>query len=293
MHCQYGELIQTLPEGFVPYQQWPEYHTAADIPKILHPIAVGKNPTGTRRGIWPLFVEEYVSDTEPDLLQSDPDQTAPNRIIKWHRVVRQDIPHGWRAFLQTPSRIEGFAEVFPHDAYWTHWSESARRYRKKWTQEFLGKKYTIEPIPFEEFAASYKQGTISNTVKKIFLEKLALKLLLSKDSETITLWGVRDIQTARVVAGMATITSPQHKASYYLCGFIHPAAEHDPVMLGVMDHWFGMAQKNGILFLHFGCFWKKGDPVSWKGFSTFKSKFGLQYIAYPPILVRIARGNIF
>jgi hypothetical protein len=105
--------------------------------------------------------------------------------------------------------------------------------------------------------------------------------------------GVRHIPSREVVAAMAFIDSATHKGSHYVCGFIQPAFAHVPAMVALVDHWHKDALVRGIRFLHFGRFWQKGDPEEWKGFSQFKSKFGLYYISYPPALWRFQRGRLF
>ncbi len=92
---------------------------------------------------------------------------------------------------------------------------------------------------------------------------------------------------------MATLTSPACRGSYYISGFIVKDAEHDPVMVGLMDNWFKTSLEKNIAFLHFGGFWAPGNPQNWKGYSQFKAKFGLSYIAFPPTLFRFLPGKLF
>lgn len=287
MHCDYGEVITSLPDGFVPREQWPEYNIAATPSALFNPEEVGKNPRGVRWSFWPLTFEEYVSDKEPDLSISDPKGNARNRLVWWRRIVRADVPPGWYQLSRRPSRFEGFAEIKEKD-YWRSWTKTARYDRRVWHEDFLNKKYTIEKISYPEFEVSYLKSSV---VKKVGTE--ALHMVERLKEEHTQLWGVRDIRANTIIAGMAVIDSPTHRAAYYLSGFKLPTSANDPVMTGLLDHCFASLQKSGGRFLQTGGFWHRGKPRSWKGFSQFKAKFGMRYIAYQPMLVRFVSGKLF
>jgi hypothetical protein len=291
MDTQYGNVIHELPEGFVPREQWPEYALAADVPPLLAPRVVGKRPVGMYRRFWPIVVEEYISDEEPVLADSDPSGVALNRMIIWQRLCRSDVPRGWRVFSSEPTRLEGFAEI-QQGEYWHQWSESARRYRKKWHEECLGSRYRISAVSYADFERAYKKSTVVKVVKNSLLDVIKRKLALP-EGKHIELWCAESLETGEFVAGMATITSPTCHGSHYISGFVTQAAGKDPAMVGLMDHWFHISHARGVRFLHFGGFWTKGSPENWKGFSLFKSKFGLKYIACPSPLFRFQRGRLF
>ena len=289
MKNAYGEVVTKAPEGFIPYHQWPEYDLPSDAPPFLGPRLVGKNPVGMYRRIWPIVIEEYISDKEPVLSDSDPENISLNRVLLWQRLFREDIPRGWRALSKRSPQLEGFADLNTKD-YTARWSESARRYRRKWHKEFLGNGYTIERISLEEFLKSYMQSPIKKETKSMYEEMSKRKL---KKGAGLDIWAVRHTGSGEIAAGMVYITSPSCKASYYLCGFILEKYRDTPAMVGLVDAWYERSIKNGIRFLHFGRFWQKGDPEDWKGFSLFKSKFGLNYISYPTALWRFKKGRLF
>jgi hypothetical protein len=285
----YGDVIREAPEGFVPYHQWPEYDLVSDAPPFLGPRLVGKNPLGMYRRIWPIVVEEYISDEEPVLADSDPGHVSLNRGLIWQRIFRTDIPHGWRRLSLRPPQLEGFA-ILDTANYSTKWSESARRYRRKWRTEFLNISYTIEQISLDEFLVAYMQSPIKNDTKTMYRDIAKRKI---EKGAGLDIWAVRHTESGEIAAGMMYITSPTCHGSYYLCGFILEKYRDTPVMVGLVDAWHERSLAGGIRFLHFGRFWQKGDPKDWKGFSLFKSKFGLHYISYPPALWRFARGKLF
>jgi hypothetical protein len=286
----YGEVITQAPNGFVPYHQWPEYGLAADVPLFLKPRVTGKDPVGMYRRFWPIVIEEYISDKEPVLKDSDPEGIAANRMIIWQRLFRTDAPpQGWRVYGHKPMQLEGFAIV--DDAnYQARWSESARRYARKWDAQYVGKEFTIEDITEEEFLSHYKHSDIKPYIRKIYAEMVARK---RASGAHIRFIGARHLASKDIAAAMAVIDSPTHSGSHYLCGFIKKQYEDVPAMVGLMDAWYAQCLERGIRFLHFGRFWQEGDPYEWKGFSLFKAKFGLHYISYPPALWQFVRGRLF
>lgn len=288
---EYEPVLTQLPEGYIPREQWPEYDLPSEAPKFLGPRLVGKKPKGMYRRLWPIVVEEYISDEEPVLEDSDPQGIALNRVLIWQRITRTDTPQKWWATSKEVKRLEGFAEIKEKE-YWKQWSESARRYRRKWLGEHFNITYTLEQISYEEFEAAYKKSSVWKVVKTILLDVIKRKLC-SPAASHVELWGARSIKTGRIVAGMATLTSPSCRGSYYISGFIMPEGENDPVMVGLMDNWFSRSHSRNIIFLHFGGFWIPGNPENWKGFSIFKQKFGLSYLAYPAPVFRFKKGRLF
>lgn len=279
------EDILELPPDFAPREQWPEFSLASIPPPQLNPQEVGTAPKGLRWGIWPLYFESYTSDTEPDLAKSDARGDAPSRIIIWHRITRTDAPHGWRAFSQRGSRTESYAELVPGEDYAHAWSESARRYRNKWRREYLGVKYSIEALAYEQFKVAYMQ---SPTFKKTGEKPLDILRRNIRGRAPSRIWGVLHLESGELAAGMAVMDSPAEHASYYACGFIRQEWSADPLMTGLMEHWFSESARTDIQLLHLGEFWQEGKPADWKGFSQFKSGFGARLIPYPPALVRFA-----
>lgn len=285
----YGEIVTEAPEGYVPYQQWPEYMLAADIPPLLAPRLVGKNPVGVYRRFWPIVVEDYMSDKEPVLADSDPEGISANRILIWQRVFSTKIPRGWRRFSMRSPLLEGFAHITDNE-YRAPWSESARRYVRKWEREHLGKDFVVEAISLETFLAAYRESDINKYIRSLYADMVERK---QKGGAHVRFIAARHIPSNDIVAAMALVDSPTHKGSHYLCGFIQKKYEHIPAMVGLVDRWYEESLTQGITFLHFGRFWQKGDPSDWKGFSQFKAKFGLHYISYPPALWKFQKGTLF
>lgn len=287
----YGELIDSLPEGFEPKEQWAEYPLDSLPFTFCNPRIIGSDPRGLRWNLGPLYIEEYISDKEPDLALSDRATPAPLRLIFWRRLTTSAHPEGWHrsVSLAPSSGIEGFATLAPGEEYWKKWSESARRYRRHWLQEFADARYRIEEGTFEQFALGYRHSTVA---KKTLRESLQITRDYEKGApERMRYWIARRLSDGTIVAGLSVITSPSAKSAYYATGFYHKDIGDDPVMIGLMDHWHRVGAEEGYTYLHFGNFWFPGQSKSFRGFSAFKAKFGLRYIAYRPTLWRFRRGS--
>jgi hypothetical protein len=291
MNFPYGPITTTPYEGFVPKEQWPEYHSVGIVPAHMHPILVGKAPQGKRWGLGPLVFEEYISDTPPDFAESDK-QGSPTRIICWKRVSSTPIPAGWYKISMKPSHVEGVALLSVNAPYWKGWDESARRYRNKWLTQHNTQTHRIELVSFEEFTTQYQKSTVAPKAGNTQLSAIS-HLLSGENSKTHTaLFGARHIASGVMQAGMAVVYSPTHHSSYYQAGFVLPEASKYPLMVGLMDHWHQEALTRNLQYLQFGGFWHPGlHAKTWKGFSSFKAKFNLQYIAYQPTLMRLRLGT--
>jgi len=287
----YGNVITELPDGFVPLQQWPEYDLAHLPFPTFNPELVDSNPRGVRWSLWPFTFEEYVSETEPDLSRSDPTRRARNRLVLWRTATRIASPRGWIRIGYRAAKLEGFAEL-GQEAYYTHWDESAKRYRNKWLRNYAEKTHRIESIDYNTFKAAYERSEVAKKVKSLLLDMIERQT----DERTRPYYEfivVTNIATGARIAGMCLLNSPTHRASYYVSGFYTSEEGHVPAMVALMDHWFKTSHARGMRFLHFGEFWMRGKPKNWKGFSLFKAKFGLHYIAYPPALLRFMPGRLF
>lgn len=291
MKFLYGSIV-VPPEGFVPPLAWPEYGAISDAPSICRREEVGVHPRGIRWSLWPLTFEEYVGDTEPDLLESRKGNLAFNRVVRWKRVLRSDVPKGWMQPSQKTWAVDGFFPLPETGEYLPLWQKNARRDLSLWKKEFLEQTHTIEPITLAQYTEAYKQSIIARRVNQDRLHDLTRKLNLPIVQKNTTLWGVRNMKTKEIVAGAAIIHSPTFKSSTHFAPFITLEGAKTYAATALMDHWFADALRRKDKFLVTTNFWYQGQPKGWKGFSEFKSHFGWQYVAYPPLLVRIVRGKV-
>ncbi len=280
----------TIPQECSLKEEWPEYHLTTAPPSSQKSLELLTHPKGLRWGIWPLFFEKYISDTEPDLASAARIGTPPPRFIAWSRVRRRDIPKGWHQFSKRPAEIIGFADLSLNSDYHDAWAPTAKRYCKKWLTLVANNTYTITPITMEEFSAAYKKSFVYRNIgdqQLAYTERNCIQ-----NTPYTELYGVRDAK-GRVVAGISTLWSPSTKSTYYIAGFIQDEVSKDPLMIGLMDYWHREAATRGVRFVHLGLFWGPGKDKHWKGFSQFKKQFCTHLVELPPLLWRFMPGKLF
>jgi len=287
----FGDIVTNPPPTVAPPESWPEFGDIAYVPKFCSKESVGTEPQGVRWAVWPLCFEQYYSDTEPDLAASNGGALARNREVIWKRILRTDVPAGWKVRSAHPWRIDGFVVVTPE--YKEQWKDDARRNLATWKKKYLGTKYQIDELTLDEFVAAYKKSITRKKIGLDLLNALVRKFDLPEVRPHFTLWGVRDVETKEIVAGTAVFYSARRDATVRECPFILPEARKSYAMTGLMDHWFAESLRRGISTHLFTHFWHPGASKGWVGFSEFKSHFGLQYVAYPPELSRFVRGKLF
>lgn len=287
MEFPYGTLT-TLPEGLLPPECWPEFGQIAYPPRICKREEI---EGGIRWCLWPLCFEQYIGDSEPEIEKNEHGSLAYNRLALWKRIARTDIPPGWKEAGTKPWRVDGFFTLSSEEDFSKRWSKTEQRHIRTWLREKLHKTHTLEEITFTEFYDAYTKSSVAKKFGLDLLYILERKYKTPTLTPHITLLGVRDRITGLVVAGTAYITSPTYKASVLECRFMLPTAKNTHAMTALMYEWFLRAQKNSIQYLFFCFFWYPGAPKTWKGFSEYKSYFGLSYVAYPPELRRFVRGK--
>jgi hypothetical protein len=276
-------LTRKLPDGYVAPSEWPEFKNIITIPSFLYPKKIGHG-RDMAWCLWPFSFETYHSDTEP-VFESSAPFSMPFRIVMWHReTYTHQKPKGWVAFRKRPESLIGFTDIQGVNEYDTLWSEGARRDKKTFFTKYSSA-FSIEKAGCGEFEKAYLMGTIRPILKHILVQS-EVKLHAKKNPEQTTFWVARRRSDKKIMAGMAILDSPTNKASYYLAGFYLKESRKIPLMTSIVDTWFNTSQKKGIRFMHFGVFYQPGDPASWKGYSNFKAKFGVQYVARPPVLFK-------
>ena len=230
----------------------------------------------------PLSFEGYESDEEPVITE------GPARMVIWQPLTRKDKPTGWhRSFIQMNFRRTGVAEITDPDHYTAGWSDHAKRHLRKWLRT---QPYRIEETQdLDEFVRAHRATQKLWLIKSDFIRIVERRKVVHGDDTR--LFVARNVDGG-VVAGFAAIDLPTQNQSHHLISFIHAEAEHTSVGTGLMDHWFKHAIARGIRFLDFGVFWTFGDPLDWRGFSRFKSQFGIHYIHRPNPLVKFVRFSL-
>lgn len=277
-----GRTGDPLPAGYQHYKQSLEYLRGDCDPKRSVRIIGKDGYLGMSWQAGPFRFEGYETDVEPQI------EPGSRRMVIWQPLTRLDKPRGWhRSFIQMNFRRTGFAEIRDQERYWESWTPHAQRHRRRWLRDT---RYAIEEVDLETFVSAYQ------TVRKLsgFLRREFVKMVrrrFAAHGNAVHLFVARERTTGQIVAGLATVDFPDVSHTHHLISFIHSSVESSSVGTGLIDYWFQHAISAGIRFLNFGVFWSFGDSWSWRGFSKFKSQFGIYYIHRPNPLVRFVRSN--
>lgn len=277
-HANDKNLISALPDG---------YRTNRNCKAYLERDRQGRKNfiiTG-REGQWGLrwhhgfmHFEKYFGDTEPVI-----DPSGPKRMVIWQRERRLDIPSGWqRPWVNMDLMMYGFSDIGDSHEYWKRWSEHAQRQRKKWITQKEWELFEPEP---EEFYKAYRKAKKDILLKTMMIDYVK-KFVKRHGALVHFIAARRKLPGSPIEAGFAFLDVPEVGQSLHLASYILESAKSSPAGTGMMDYWYATAKERGVRFLDFGVYRQKGEPRSWKGFTRFKGQFDINYLKYPPALVR-------
>ncbi len=274
----------------MPYYVWPEYHLPLLFHRSLQPRAV-PGGLGVEIRYWPFLYQKFVGDAVPA------DDSSPHNrwylsVRSWQPITRQEPPAGWyRALFRiaTSKYAVSFSRVEQGQDYRAQWSKVARYDQRKFASMVAEGKLAVETLTWEEFERAYRGSTVARKMGRLYLRPIAHRLKTAPaTAEHMRIFGVRNKMSGNeVVAGMLVFDSPTFKSSFYYAGFYHTKARAFPAMVGLMDHWFATSQSAGLHTLQFGNSWIPGNPSDWKGFSQFKTKFGVNIVSLPEKLYQV------
>ncbi len=248
-----GVLGDQLPEGYAYY---------AGVPAYIEREYDKKNSR----------LQLFFGDSEPK-----PKRGNGLRFILWNPTTVIKPPSGWRQFpIAGRRRKTGFAKIESDDAYWERWYPQAQRHRSDWL-----KQNEIEAIrpTLEEYLAAYEQSGMRMGLVRAFGG--SLKRRAQTHPGLTRLFAARRKSDGKMIAGLAVLDIPETKTSVHMTSFIHPDGRKTPAGTGLIEEWFRDSQQRGMRFLEFDGFWAPGDPNGWRGYSAFKSQFGVHFIRYP------------
>jgi hypothetical protein len=281
-HFGRGCVGDPLPHGYVPYRGV-EAYLKRECPDSGHgQTRVGSGDcTGSTWHHGPLWFEGYTSDVEPQ-----PDPRGPKRVVIWQPVSRLDKPTGWRrSWVQMNPNLTGFVDLRQAEPYWSAWTSHAQRHRKRWLAD---RRFEIREVTAEAYMHIYRSRAVRLRMKSFHVWLLEKKI--KKHAGLMVFLGAFD-QTGKMVAGFAALDIPEADQSYHVASFILPEVKKTSVGTGLVDAWFRRCLDKGYRFADFDLFWSFGDPWSWRGFSRFKSQFGVTFIRYPKPLFRFVGGG--
>jgi hypothetical protein len=277
-----GCIGDPLPSGYIPYRGV-EAYLNRECPGGGHgQVRVGSGEcVGSMWHHGPLWFEGYTSDVEPR-----PDSGGRKRIVIWQPVSRTDKPCGWRrSWVQMNPGLTGFADLRETEPYWAAWTSHAQRHRKRWLAD---PRFEIREAAAEAYMDAYRSRDVRLHMKSFHVWLLEKKI--KKHDGLMVFLGAFD-QAGKMVAGFAALDIPEAEQSYHVASFILPEAKKTSVGTGLVDAWFRRCLDQGYRFADFDLFWTWGDPWSWRGFSRFKSQFGVTFVRYPKPLFRFVGGG--
>jgi hypothetical protein len=268
-----------LPVGYVSYRACLEYYQRES--DSVHHIGVAGTPPNVgaswRHG--PFRFEKYVSDVEPPQ-----DRSGPLRMVIWQRLTRTDRPQGWmRGTAGMGFRMTGFSTIDAADP--KRWTSHARRHLSHWKKLVAAGQREVVRVTVDEYLAAYKHADQDRLMKAAFPAIVRQKA--KAHGERLHLICSRR-PGGPLDAGFAYLHVPEAKTSLHLTAFMGGAGKEDSASTGLIDYWFQECARVGISILDFGFFWMSGDPDDWRGFSRFKSQFGIRLMCYPLPLFRFA-----
>jgi hypothetical protein len=180
-------------------------------------------------------------------------------------------------------RMTGFAMPSPDGE--RGWSSHARRHAARWRKLVAAGEREIVDLSLEEYLAAHAKADLDPYVKLAYPGLLRAKA--AGHGPRLRCIGSRR-PGGPIDAGLAFLHIPEARQSVHIAAFMGGAAQEDPASTGLVMRWFDECRREGIPVMDFGFFWAPGDPRDWRGFSRFKSGFGVRPVLYPPPLLRLA-----
>jgi hypothetical protein len=274
-----GIVGDVLPQGYVPYAASADYLKREYTNWPPFEVIQAGDAWGVRRMIGPISVERYVGNAEPKIT------SGGFRYVIWDPITKREASSGWRRSRGAYWRqLTGYADLTQPGELHEHWSELARRERKKWlSQEAV----EIRAVDVDTYCRAYARSNKRATIIRLFSD--AVRRKAQTHGERLHVWAAVSKTTGDIVAGFVALDVPEIRTTIHVTGFVLREAYPSGAGTGLIDHWLTTSRANGLHFADFDGFYAPGAPKDWKGFSKFKAQFGTRYIAYPHPFWRFVR----
>ncbi len=280
-HFGRGHVGDPLPDDYAPYRSVRPYLERESSTSKSMELVGTDGRIGSRWHHGPLWFEGYTGDEEPKI-----ESFGKRRMVIWQPITRTDNPGGWRrSWVQMNPNLTGFADLKETEPYWSAWTPHAQRHRQRWLKKLP---YEIREITSEQFLEAYSDRSVR--LREKFMHLWLIRNKIRRHGNLNVFFGAVDGE-GKIIAGFAAVDIPEASQSMHVASFIMPIAKKTSVGTGLVDAWFQRCLSKGLRFADFDLFWAWGDPWSWRGFSRFKSQFGVTFIRYPKPLVRFVGGQ--
>lgn len=268
-------LQPQLPADYIFHRQSKKYLQSETLGRKINIVGNPEN-YGNSWKVGPITFEAYYSDKEPKIKKEN-----KLKIITWNRITSQSKPKGWlNGYTLNVLKKTGIVKL--KSEYWTSWTKHAQRHRKNWLKQ---DQYKIIETDLTSFIQAFKQCKKLYTIREDFIKILVNKNKICRDK--LHLYAVTEKNSNEILAGLAVLDIEDIKQGIHVIAFHKNKIRNTSINYGLIDHWFKTSLDNNTEYLNFGTFYEKGCPKSWQGFSYFKSQFGIRYIIYPMILIKI------
>jgi hypothetical protein len=211
-----------------------------------------------------LSFDYYTSDTTPTV-----QPCRGLRIAMWNTVRRGDTPKGWMCLpWNSPEPDHTVIANTDVEDMSTSYGETFRSYARQYKTQTT---HSIIKTEYAMFLEYYSLYALKSSPIEIFKKQVAS--FASNPECSLECYLLVTTATEEVVAGIATVTLPDAKQSYYVAAFTRRDIAPQQGGFWLCYRWMLDCRERGVPFINLGVIWREGQPNDWKGFSNFKLKF--------------------
>jgi hypothetical protein len=193
--------------------------------------------------------------------------------------------HGYSSF--GAPRKHAIAEVPVDGPVEANWSTNARRHLKTFQKQT---DVTIRLGTYDEIEQPYRRSSVPANMRASMCHLVDRHLKAHPESVEVL---IAESKKHGIVAGFIAGNCAEASSSFYLLGFYLPTARESQAMTGLIHHWFERTRSSGLKLCNFGdiCGPNPLPLQSDRGYSIFKTHFGVRRVSYPGRHWKISFGS--
>ena len=171
--------------------------------------------------------------------------------------------------------------ILDREEYFQKWKSNARNHRKKILRlQAEGKVSIQKDVSLEEFLKVYERIKTPHNYKRYLIKKL--KFLTSYSTDIRLFLACVD---GIPLAGACFLD--HHPTSTYFVAFQEQEAKKYHLWLALLDTWFEGSYKKWFLYLDLDHIRNRFDPLSYRGYTTFKSEIADYELRFEKVWMKI------